>query len=259
MKHLFKVIIFIAITQSYAQNTTLAKAQKAYLDSDWITAAKLFEQACPQLDLKDRGECILWNALALSQTGNIKDFTLALKKIEALIQTASPKDPIYSDLYMTKAQFETYLNKHEAAIQSLKKAYLSNTKKQQNSLLKVCESIQKAYPKQITIELCNEIRGEKLANSNIDMQKKPTEKETNTSKEEWFIQLGAFGVRSNAVLLVQSLKSQNIYVQIKEKKNSEKTLYLVHSKAFNHQKEAFEYAETVFKPLNMEFSVLKQE
>ena len=89
--------------QPTAQATTpsIADAQKAYVAGKWKDAATAYEAACPREPDSVRAECYLWNVLALSQTGNAKDFSKAGKRLDSLIGKTNPQHKVYADLMMT--------------------------------------------------------------------------------------------------------------------------------------------------------------
>lgn len=265
---MFRILLLFVITLSYAQTVSLADAQKAYLSANWSEAAKLFNTVCPQLDKDKQSECVLWTILSLSQTGKMEDFSSAIKKLDSLIQVSSPQEAIYTDLYMTKAQFELYLNKLDLSVISLKHAIETSRPSQHAVLLKVCSAIEKAYNKPEVKELCLKLQpsdevhttlsSSVIGSSSSNVVTNVPSKDV-PSMEEWVLQLGAFSQKKNALLLVNNLKKRNISTQIREKIVSEKTLYLVQSKPFNSESEAIDYGKKIFTPLNMEFRALKWE
>lgn len=228
---MFRILLLFVITLSYAQTVSLADAQKAYLSANWPEAAKLFSTVCPQLDKSKQSECVLWTILSLSQTGKMEDFSSAIKKLDSLIQVSSPQEALYTDLYMTKAQFELYLNKLDLSVISLKHAIETSRPSQHPVLLKVCSAIEKAYNKPEVKELCLKLQPSaevhttlsssiiKSSSSNV-VTKAPSK--DIPSMEEWVLQLGAFSQKENALLLVNNLKKRNISTQIREKIVSEK-------------------------------------
>lgn len=281
---MFRILLLFIITLSYAQTVSLADAQKAYLSGNWSDAAKLFNNVCPQLDKSKQSECVLWTILSLSQTGKMEDFSSAIKKLDSLIHVSSPQEPIYTDLYMTKAQFELYLNKLDLSVISLRHAIETSRPSQHAVLLKVCSAIEKAYNKPEVKELCLKLQPSDevhttLSSSAIGCSSSNVVPSSSSSiipssssnavasapsksvpsMEEWVLQLGAFSQKENALLLVNNLKKRNISAQIREKKISEKTLYLVQSKPFISESEAIDYGKKIFTPLNMEFRALKWE
>lgn len=278
---MFWIVMLFTSLLSYAQSPTLADAQKAYLASNWVEAAQFFDTVCPQLEEAKKAECHLWTLLSLSQTGRVEDFSKAIKKLDSLIQVTSPRDPIYTDLYMTKAQFELYLNKFNLSVASLKHAVETSKASQYPVLLKVCQAIEKAYPKPEVQEICAQLRAPNStanASSSFEMpllssstsisssssssslsSSSSSSLSSGSNKNGWVLQLGAFSLKENASLLADNLKKRNISSQIREKHISERTLYLVQSKAFESEEAANEYGEKVFTPLNMEFRALKSE
>lgn len=76
------------------------------------------------------------------------------------------------------------------------------------------------------------------------------------AEEYWILQLGAFGVRENANLLVTNLKKQKISSTIVEMPRGERTLYLVQTGHFSTREEANAFGEKALQPLNVEFQPL---
>lgn len=72
-------------------------------------------------------------------------------------------------------------------------------------------------------------------------------------KEYWILQLGAFGVKSNAELLVNNLKKQGIKGTIEERMGETKTLYLVQTGKFETKEKAVDFGASKLTPLNVEF------
>jgi cell division septation protein DedD len=78
---------------------------------------------------------------------------------------------------------------------------------------------------------------------------KPTEE-----KNAWQLQLGAFGVKSNADLLVDNLKKRNIACTISQNTlESGKVLYIVRTGPFDTKESAVDYGAKKLAPLNVEF------
>lgn len=72
-------------------------------------------------------------------------------------------------------------------------------------------------------------------------------------KEYWILQLGAFGVKSNAELLVNNLKKQGIKGTIEERVGETRTLYLVQTGKFETKEKAVDFGASKLTPLNVEF------
>lgn len=77
-----------------------------------------------------------------------------------------------------------------------------------------------------------------------------------TTAEYWTLQLGAFGTKSNADLLVTNLKKQKITSTIIEMPRGEKILYLVQTGRFDTKEQAVDYAATKLVPLKIEYQPL---
>ena len=77
-----------------------------------------------------------------------------------------------------------------------------------------------------------------------------------TTAEYWTLQLGAFGTKSNADLLVTNLKKQKITSTIIELPRGEKILYLVQTGRFDTKEQAVDYAATKLVPLKIEYQPL---
>lgn len=74
--------------------------------------------------------------------------------------------------------------------------------------------------------------------------------------EYWVLQLGAFGVKDNATLLVSTLKKRKIQANIVEQLRGERTLYLVQTGHFATKDEAVDYGAKQLAPLKVEFQPL---
>ena len=82
---------------------------------------------------------------------------------------------------------------------------------------------------------------------------------TNNTQEYWILQLGAFGMKSNADLLVNNLKKQGIIGYIEERVGETKTLYLVQTGKFETKEKAIDFGAKKLAPLNVEFrAILKK-
>lgn len=77
-----------------------------------------------------------------------------------------------------------------------------------------------------------------------------------TTAKYWTLQLGAFGTKSNADLLVTNLKKQKITSTIIEMPRGEKILYLVQTGRFDTKEQAVDYAATKLVPLKIEYQPL---
>ena len=74
-----------------------------------------------------------------------------------------------------------------------------------------------------------------------------------TTAEYWTLQLGAFGTKSNADLLVSNLKKQKISCTIIEQTRGEKTLYLVQTGKFETKDQAVDFAASKLATLRIEY------
>jgi len=121
--------------------TALANAQKAYVSGNWKDAASAYEKACPMQSKEKQAECLLWNILALSQTGDAASFKKAGKRLDSLVQKVNPQESLYADLMMTSAQFRLYLGKYELAAQDLIHAIETSQPHHNVVLQKVCAAV----------------------------------------------------------------------------------------------------------------------
>ena len=276
----------LATTASFAEAApTLASAQKAYVSGKWKEAAAAYEQVCPAQPDSTRTECYLWNILALSQTGVTADFSKAGKRLDSLIDKTSTQKPIYADLMMTKAQFQMYLGRYNKAAESLIHAIETSQPHQATVLQKVCSAVKERTRNEELNEACKNLgkpRAPKTVQAKAAEQqtvnagpktaeaKAPTTETTvapsnaaqtkvsgTTSTDAasaWQLQLGAFGVKSNADLLVDNLKKRNISCTITENTlESGKTLYIVRTGPFDTKESAVDYGAKKLAPLNIEF------
>jgi cell division septation protein DedD len=85
-------------------------------------------------------------------------------------------------------------------------------------------------------------------------QTKAPETKPVEAKSAWQLQLGAFGVKSNADLLVDNLKRRNIACTISQNTlESGKVLYIVRTGPFDTKESAVDYGAKKLAPLNVEF------
>ena len=85
-------------------------------------------------------------------------------------------------------------------------------------------------------------------------QTKAPETKPAEAKSAWQLQLGAFGVKSNADLLVDNLKKRNIACTISQNTlESGKVLYIVRTGPFDTKESAVDYGAKKLAPLNVEF------
>lgn len=157
---MLSILAFVLLSAS-SSGPTVESAQKAYVAGDWKRAAESFEAICPTLTSDKRTECALWGILSRSQTGDSKDFSRAKNSLDSLIRITDTTLSVISDLYMTRAQFELYLGKKEAAEKSLKTAYTKAKPKQYAVLFQVCQSLLKASPGDSVADLCKKIEASK--------------------------------------------------------------------------------------------------
>lgn len=294
--------------QPTAQATTpsIADAQKAYVAGKWKDAATAYEAACPREPDSVRAECYLWNVLALSQTGNAKDFSKAGKRLDSLIGKTNPQHKVYADLMMTKAQFQLYMGRHAKAAEALIHAIETSQPHQVVVLKKICAAVQPKVKQQALNEACarldepqpaatvpNTAKPVPAATDSVkDSLQSPTQppeppkpvaaadsapapevkpapevqpetkvpdKAPSAATESWILQLGAFGVKSNADLLVSNLKKRGIAATIEERAGETKTLYLVQTGPFETKEKAVDFGAKKLAPINVEFrAILKK-
>lgn len=84
----------------------------------------------------------------------------------------------------------------------------------------------------------------------------PAVTKSEPSQEYWTLQLGAFGTKSNADLLVSNLKKQKITCTIVEQPRAERTLYLVQTGRFETKDHAVDFAANKLAPLKIEYQPL---
>jgi len=101
----------------------------------------------------------------------------------------------------------------------------------------------------------------------VQPAKEPTSTPATSAKNEtakepeeyWILQLGAFGMKTNAELLVNNLKKQGIKGSIEERVGETKTLYLVQTGKFDTKENAVDFGAKKLAPLNVEFrAILKK-
>ena len=84
----------------------------------------------------------------------------------------------------------------------------------------------------------------------------PAPAATAPAQEYWTLQLGAFGTKSNADLLVSNLKKHKIACTVLEQPRGERTLYLVQTGKFETKDQAVDYAASKLAPLKIEYQPL---
>lgn len=354
--------------------TALADAQKAYVGGNWKDAAAAYEKACPLQPKEKQAECLLWNVLALSQTGEAASFKKAGKRLDSLVQKVNPQEDIYADLMMTSAQFRLYLGKYDKAAEDLIHA-IETSKPHHNVVLqKVCGAVKAKVHNENLVERCESLKNpqpveqtpaqvapvqtaaaqtaapapeqptakveEKAAvpasssaaapvqsevaapvqSSSSAVSVQPASQAQPVAKAEekaapapsapassaaaqpaavsapqtantqpaapaqpaakaeektaaapapvvkaepaavsepyWVLQLGAFGVKNNADLLVSNLKKRKIQANIVEQPRGEKVLYLVQTGHFATKDAAVDYGAKQLAPLKVEFQPL---
>lgn len=73
------------------------------------------------------------------------------------------------------------------------------------------------------------------------------------NSEYWTLQLGAFGTKANADLLISNLKKQNIKCTIVERPTANRILYLVYTGQFETREKAVDFAAKMLIPLKIDF------
>lgn len=289
MSRLNKIFFAAAIAFSAsAFAATLEDAQKAYVSGNWTGAAEAFESVCPTLELSKRAECALWGVLARSQTGVSKDFALAKKRLDSLIFSTPDSLSVIADLYMTRAQFELYLKRADLAYKSLKSAFVRSQPKQRSVIHQVCQSLYKATPTDSVHSLCEEIQRAKSTEQGTGQTTTASPVQTDSAKapevspespsesvssssspssssaagavsKDWTLQLGAFGIESNAEMLISSLKTANVDATAISTESDGKKLFRVFVGEFSTKEEALEYGNKVLLPLKLDFQPTKKQ
>lgn len=266
--------VFCLLISCSAFSYTLVDAERAYVAKNWALANTAYAEVCPTLEGNKQIACSYWQILALSQTGKSREFQKAGEMLDSLIQKISPRDTLYSDLVMTRAQFEIYLKKYAKARESLLHAKETSKDSVSSVLLQVCALLEKSDPSLETKELCAGLKNPTRAVDSIAIASKDTlQKKVDSSvifqdsvkapkkslETLYVLQLGAFSKRENAEALQKALDSRGIETVIVEKKSSERNLFLVHSKNAFSKEDAEKYGQKVFSPLEMDFSLVKKD
>lgn len=269
--------LFVCLCSSFTFAYTLADAERAYVNRDWNKANAAYAEVCPTLTGDATIACSYWKILALSQTGKASEFQKARTELDSLLQKISPRDTLYSDLVITRAQFEIYLKQYAKAKETI--LHAKETSKDSVNLIlhQVCDLLKTKDGSEETKTFCESLKESKssdsttVANVNstekIDstktLQEKSSLTEIATNKDSvaeiFALQLGAFSKKENAEALVLALKSRGIKTTVVERITKERTLYLVHSSTFFSRDEAMNYGEKTLAPLNLEFSLVKKD
>ena len=332
--------IILGATSLFAQAPTMADAQKAYVAGQWKEAATAYEQVCPTVADTAKTECYLWSILALSQTGSADDFRKSGRRLDSLIKETNPQKSIYSDLLMTRAQFQMYLGKFDNAGKALISAIETSGPQQRVALQKVCSAVQPRAKSAMLDSACAKLNVVATPEAPVTAVSTPaavaapatspavpaaapaaSAKDTTTSavvvtaakdsakptapvapssssvavaiavssetavpqpetatpsanttaktesapavavpsQDKWALQLGAFGVKSNAELLVKNMKKRGVASQIEERAGATKTLYIVFIPGFTTKEAAVDYGAQKLAPIKVDFQPVKRK
>lgn len=292
--------IILSTTSLFAQAPTMADAQKAYVAGQWKEAAAAYEQVCPTVADTVKTECYLWNILALSQTGSADDFKKSGRRLDSLIKETNPQKSIYSDLLMTRAQFQMYLGKFDNAGKALVSAIETSGPQQRVALQKVCGAVQPRAKSAMLDSACAKLNAASalvtaakdsttstapvapssssvaaaiaVSSETAVPQPETVTPSANTtaktesapavavpSQDKWALQLGAFGVKSNAELLVKNMKKRGIKCQIDERVGATKTLFIVSIPGFATKEAAVDFGAQKLAPIKVDFQPVSRK
>lgn len=291
----------------------MADAQKAYVAGQWKEAATAYEQVCPTVADTAKTECYLWSILALSQTGSADDFKKSGRRLDSLIKETNPQKSIYSDLLMTRAQFQMYLGKFDNAGKALISAIETSGPQQRVALQKVCGAVQPRAKSAMLDSACAKLNANAasapetavptpaattpavpatapvatapvtassssiaaaipVSSGTVATQPEIAAPSTDTTTKTastpavavppqgaWSLQLGAFGVKANAELLIKNMKKRGIVCQIEERTGATKTLYIVSIPGFSTKEAAVDYGAQKLAPIKVDFQPVKKK
>lgn len=296
----------------------MADAQKAYVAGQWKEAATAYEQVCPTVADTAKTECYLWSILALSQTGSADDFKKSGRRLDSLIKETNPQKSIYSDLLMTRAQFQMYLGKFDNAGKALISAIETSGPQQRVALQKVCGAVQPRAKSAMLDSACAKLNANAasapvtavptpaavaapattpavpatapvatapvtassssiaaaipVSSGTVATQPEIAAPSTDTTTKTastpavavppqgaWSLQLGAFGVKANAELLIKNMKKRGIVCQIEERAGATKTLYIVSIPGFSTKEAAVDYGAQKLAPIKVDFQPVKKK
>ena len=285
-KNSFWLAIFLSVVSLFSY--TLSDAERAYVAKNWPVANAAYAEVCPTLSGSEQIACSYWQILALSQTGKSREFQSAGKMLDSLLAAISPRDTLYSDLVMTRAQFEIYLKKYAKARETLRHAIEVSSEMKKPILQQICVLLEKSDPCEETKVLClalqdsakldsikvlkdsvskaktdsttkiEVIKDSSKTSANVEVSVQ-SENVVSLEADVYVLQLGAFSKKENALALVEALASRHIQTEIVERTSSERTLFLVWTKESFSIDEAKKYGERVFIPLKMEYSAVKKD
>ena len=90
---------------------------------------------------------------------------------------------------------------------------------------------------------------------------KPTQQkniDVPADSKKYIIQLGAFGLKENAVQLLEMLQTQNLYTRIENRNINGKTLHCVWLDGKNGFSETLEFAEKIKEKYHLQYRILQQ-
>ena len=86
-----------------------------------------------------------------------------------------------------------------------------------------------------------------------------TEKQIQDNAPYWTLQLGAFGVETNAKLLAENMKKQGLESRIETRIGESRTLFLVQTGKFSSKEAALDFGAQKLAPLKMDFQAVQKK
>jgi len=245
-----KIILLLA---SFAfANDLYSQAQKLYSQGNFEAAAKSYADVCPQLEAKEKKNCLFNEARALVESDRIDLARAAEPKLLLLISQTEPSDSLFAELSATDAKLQVMLNQPTRAVRSWNSAQTSANISYFPELFVLCQDIVSAFPNNgLTAENCNRVKPADTTLISLQRKKAVPLREGNVDK--WYIQLGAFGSRENAEKLVAEYKNKGVGLYITEL--TDRKLFAVRAGFFATQNDAKAYAEQKIAPAQYQISV----
>jgi tetratricopeptide (TPR) repeat protein len=252
MKKIMVCLLFASAAATAAADDLYSQAQKLYSQGKFEEAAKIYAEACPQIEGKDKKICLFAEAKALAETGKADLAAAAEPKLLSLISQTEPSDSLFAWLSMEDAKLHAMLGNPARAVRSWNAAQESASPDYFSELFVLCNDIISAYPGNgLSADNCNKVKP--ADTSLISLPRKKTVPLAAAS--QWYVQLGAFSSKENAERLVASFKGRNVQLYITELKD--RKLFTVRSGYFPSSNDAKIYAEQAIAPIHIDYKIFK--
>ncbi|MCL2101252.1 MAG: SPOR domain-containing protein [Fibromonadales bacterium] len=256
-------VLTIFLTTLYASDTPYSQAQKLYSQGNFEAAAKMYADACPQLEAKERKICLFNEVKALLESKKTELANSAEAKLLLLISQTEPGDSLFPKLSAEDAKLQILLNNPVRAVRSWRAAQSSSSPDFFSELFVLCSDIVSVFPENgLSEENCNRIKPADTSLISLPREKiVPLAQQTQVAKDtpqlgkggQWYVQLGAFGSKDNAERLVANFKGKGVELYVVEL--TDRKLFAVRTGFFSTNADAQTYADQKIAPAHNDYKV----